>query len=135
VIAISIPLTPSPSLLLSFSPNEYCFYRLIFQDHQRNRKNYRIKNKTTSHDTSKFKWFGLTSLYSLAETIHEKFSIKKWSKCAVQKKPLKLKSPIHPFFMLRQKGGLNKNKKIKKQKNNNKKHLLVPLSLGTREIR
>jgi len=38
VITISIPLTPSPSLLLSFSPHIYYRGRLIFKDDQRSRK-------------------------------------------------------------------------------------------------
>jgi hypothetical protein len=44
-----------------------------------------------------FKYFGLTSLHLLVETIQKKFTIKK---DGVQRKPRKPKSPIHPYLTL-----------------------------------
>jgi hypothetical protein len=79
--------------------------KLIFQDHQKKQKNYRITNNNTiTQETPRFKWFGLTSLHSLAKTIHEKSTIKRWStKCNTRSNHLNPKVSIHPYLMLTQK--------------------------------
>jgi hypothetical protein len=62
-------------------------------------KNNKIENNhnTITQGTPIFKWFGLTSLHPLAETIQEKFTNKKDEvQRIVQTKPLKPKNSNTP---------------------------------------